>query len=139
MCVTCVLLENKANPNIRDSKGIVLLWDALVGNHKPIINLPVLEKADLSNGDVKQFAHFAIEQNNLKLLKSVFFYGGDNINIRVLNTSLHTAISEGNTEIVEFLLRKGAEKAVLSYSDRRDREIPVSVTATGALIQSHLI
>lgn len=61
--------------------------------------------ADISSGDVGQFACFAVEQNNLGLLKELVRYGGD---VTLLNstgtTALHTAICKENVEILKFLL-----------------------------------
>lgn len=104
-----LLLEYGADVNMRDSDGVVPLWDALVENQEPIINLLVQKNADLSKGNMEQFAHVAIEQNNLNLLESIFLHGGDNINIRVFDTSIRTAISERNCKIVKYLLKKGAD------------------------------
>lgn len=57
-----------------------------------------------------QFTLAAIEQNNLDLLKEIVNYGGD---VTLLTSSgnipFHSAISGGNTEIVQFLLDQGAD------------------------------
>lgn len=61
--------------------------------------------ADISSGDVGQFACFAVEQNNLGWLKELVRFGGD---LTVLNstgtTAVHTAICHENVKILEFLL-----------------------------------
>lgn len=66
--------------------------------------------ATISSGDVGQFASFAVKQNNLDLLKQIIKYGGD---VTLLNntgtTALHAAISDENTEVVKFLLERGAD------------------------------
>ncbi|GER45142.1 potassium channel [Striga asiatica] len=90
--------------------GNVPLWDAILGNHEPVIKILVDNGATLSSGDVGQLACFAAEQNNLELLKEISKHGGD---VTLLNitgtTALHTAISEENLEIVKFLVEKGAD------------------------------
>ncbi|XP_059658089.1 potassium channel AKT1-like [Cornus florida] len=110
--VECVglLIDYGANPNKKDSEGNVPLWDAILGRHEPVIKLLVDNGATISSGDVGQFACFAVEQNNLDLLRDIIHYGGD---VTLLNsmgtTALHTAISEENTEIVKFLVEQGAD------------------------------
>ncbi|PSR91820.1 Potassium channel like [Actinidia chinensis var. chinensis] len=110
--IECVLLllDYGADPNRKDSEGNVPLWDAIMGGHESVIKLLVNNGAKISSGDVGQFACFAVEQNNVNLLKAIIRYGGD---ITLLNslgtTALHTAISEENTEMVKFLVDQGAD------------------------------
>lgn len=65
--------------------------------------------ANLNSVDVGQFSCTAIEQNNLKLLKDIVYYGGD-ITFPKKNgtTALHIAVSEDNIEMVKFLIDAGA-------------------------------
>ncbi|OMP01238.1 hypothetical protein CCACVL1_03133 [Corchorus capsularis] len=108
-CVV-VLLEFGANPNIRDNEGNVPLWDALMGKHGSVIKLLVDNGAILSSGDVGQFACYAVEQNNLELLKAIVKYGGDVRQPKSNGTcAIHTAICEGNVEMVKFLLEEGVD------------------------------
>ncbi|OMO80682.1 hypothetical protein COLO4_23987 [Corchorus olitorius] len=108
-CVV-VLLEFGANPNIRDNEGNVPLWDALMGKHESVIKLLVDNGATLSSGDVGQFACYAVEQNNLELLKAIVKYGGDVRQPKSNGTcAIHAAICEGNVEMVKFLLEEGAD------------------------------
>ncbi|KAK4485849.1 hypothetical protein RD792_008496 [Penstemon davidsonii] len=105
-----LLLDYGADPNRKDTEGNVPLWDAILGKHESIIKVLVDNGAKLSSGDVGQFACFAVEQNNIELLKEITKFGGD---VTLLNslgtTALHTAISEENVEIVEFLVEQGAD------------------------------
>uniref|UniRef100_A0A2N9HEC5 Potassium channel n=1 Tax=Fagus sylvatica TaxID=28930 RepID=A0A2N9HEC5_FAGSY len=104
------LLEYGANPNIRDLDGNVPLWVAMLGDHEPVIKLLLDNGANLHSGDIGQFACTAAEQNNLKLLKEIIRCGGDVMHCKTNGaTALHIAVSEGNTEIVKFLLDQGAD------------------------------
>lgn len=108
-CVV-LLLEYGANPNIRDCEGSVPLWEAIMGKHESVIKLLADNGATLSCGDVGQFACYAVEQNNLDLLKDIVKYGGDVRQPKSNGTSaIHAAICEGNVEMVTFLLEQGAD------------------------------
>ncbi|OMO80661.1 hypothetical protein COLO4_23989 [Corchorus olitorius] len=108
-CVV-LLLEFGADPNIRDNEGNVPLYDALMGKHESVIKLLVDNGATLSSGDVGQFACYAVEQNNLDLLKAIVKYGGDVRQPKSNGTrAIHAAICEGNVEMVKFLLEEGAD------------------------------
>ncbi|KAJ6373094.1 hypothetical protein OIU76_027433 [Salix suchowensis] len=85
-CVV-LLLEYGVDPNIKDSEGNVALWEALQGNHKSLLS-----------------------KITWNLLKDIVKYGGDvTLPASCGTTALHTAISEGNTEMVKFILDKGAD------------------------------
>lgn len=93
-----------------DSEGNVPLWDAILGNHEPVIRVLIDNGATLSMGDIGQFACYAAEQNNLDLLKEIIKYDGDVTLLSSLGTTaMHTAISEENVEIVKFLIEQGAD------------------------------
>uniref|UniRef100_A0A7N0V356 Potassium channel n=1 Tax=Kalanchoe fedtschenkoi TaxID=63787 RepID=A0A7N0V356_KALFE len=108
-CVA-LLIEYGANPNIKDSEGATPLWDAIMGKHDHVIKLLIDNGAKLSSGDVGHYACVAAEQNDLSLLKDIIKYGGD---VTLPNcwgtTALHAAVSEGNIEIVKFLMDQGAD------------------------------
>ncbi|XP_022936563.1 potassium channel AKT1-like [Cucurbita moschata] len=108
-CVV-LLLEYGADPNRRDFEGSLPLWQAIQGNHEPIVKLLIDNGADISSGDVAQFACTAAEQNNIDMLKSIIECGGD-VTLPRSNgtTALHTAVCEGNSEMVKFLLEHGAD------------------------------
>lgn len=86
------------------------MWQAIQGNHEPIVKLLIDNGADISSGDVAQFACTAVEQNNIDMLKSIIECGGD-VTLPRSNgtTALHTAVCEGNSEMVKFLLEHGAD------------------------------
>ncbi|KAL9233895.1 hypothetical protein vseg_008830 [Gypsophila vaccaria] len=104
-----VLLAYGADPNLNDSEGNVPLWDAIIGRHESIIKLLTDQGATLASGDVLQYACYAVEQDNLELLKDIVRYGGD-VKAPKSNgsTVLHAAVSGGNAAIVKFLLKQGA-------------------------------
>ncbi|RDY04230.1 Potassium channel AKT1, partial [Mucuna pruriens] len=105
-----LLLDYGADPNIRDVDGNVALWEAIAGGHDSVSKVLAENGANLECGDVGQFACSAAEQNRLKLLKEITRYGGD-ITLPNSNdgaTALHVAVTEGNVEIVKFLLGHGA-------------------------------
>ncbi|KAB2619070.1 potassium channel AKT1-like [Pyrus ussuriensis x Pyrus communis] len=110
-----LLLEYEADPNIQDSEGNVPIWEAISGKHESLIKLLLDNGAKINSGNVGNFACAAVEQNNLELLKDIVTYNGD-VTLPKSNgtTGLHTAVCEGNVEIVKFLLEQGAE------ADKRD-------------------
>ncbi|KAL9233896.1 hypothetical protein vseg_008831 [Gypsophila vaccaria] len=105
-----VLLSHGADPNIKDYEGSVPLWDAMVGNHDSLTKLLLDNGASLASGDVPQYACYAIEQGNLKMLQSILKYGGDLTKANNTgSTPLHAAVTSGDTQIVTFLLDQGAD------------------------------
>ncbi|XP_009393618.2 potassium channel AKT1 [Musa acuminata AAA Group] len=107
-CV-CLLLEYGADPNSTDSEGSVPLWQAMVGKHEDVVKLLIKNGAALSSGDMGSFACTAAEQNSLELLKDIIRYGGDvTVPKKDKTTALHVAVCEGNVQLVEFLLERGA-------------------------------
>ncbi|KAK9682617.1 hypothetical protein RND81_10G085700 [Saponaria officinalis] len=105
-----ILLLHGADPNIKDYEGSVPLWDAMLGNHDSLIKLLLDNGASLASGDVTQYACYAIEQGNLKMLQTILKYGGDLTKANDTGTTpLHAAVTCGNTQIVTFLLDQGAD------------------------------
>lgn len=66
--------------------------------------------ANISSGDVGNYACTAAEENNLDLLRCIVSNGGD-VTLPQPNgtTALHLAVCEGNVEMVRFLLEQGAD------------------------------
>lgn len=93
-----------------DSEGSVPLWEAIIGRHEEISKLLWDNGAKLSPDTVSYFSCLAVEQNSLDSLKDIVKYGGDISHCDSNGTTaLHRAVSEGNMEIVEFLLEQGAD------------------------------
>lgn len=119
-----LLLDYGADPDCKDQEGSIPLWEAIKGGHEAVVKLLRERGANISAGNVGQYACIAAEQNNLDLLKKIVRYGGDVTlpattatglpeSERALSkfsgsTALHTAVNEGNTTIVEYLLGQGA-------------------------------
>lgn len=80
--------------------------------------------ADLSYGDIAQYACTAAEQNSMDLLKDIINYGGD---VRLLrkdgSTALHLAVCEGNSQMVQLLLEQGADMDRLDNHGWSPREL----------------
>lgn len=93
-----------------DCEENVPLWEAIIGKHESLIKLLLENGAEISAGSVGHYACTAVEQNSLELLKDIVRYGGDvTLPKSDGTTALHTAISDGNAEIVNFLLEQGAD------------------------------
>lgn len=93
-----------------DFEGNVPLWQAIRGKHESIVKLLMDNRANISSGDVAQFACAAAEQNSIDMLQSIVQCGGD-VTLSRSNgtTALHLAVCEGNSEMVKFLLEQGAD------------------------------
>ncbi|KAL8248039.1 hypothetical protein R6Q59_009255 [Mikania micrantha] len=104
-----LLLDYGADANKRDFEGNVPLWSAIVGRNEAVIKLLVDNGATLTSGDVGEFASYAVEQNNIEMLKDIIKHGGDvTVRNNIGTTALHKAISEEKTKVVEFLINHGA-------------------------------
>ncbi|PIA45885.1 hypothetical protein AQUCO_01600259v1 [Aquilegia coerulea] len=122
-CVS-LLLDYGADPNSRDSEGKVPLWEAIVGGYESVISLLTDNGASLCFGDSDQFACTAAEQNSLDLLENIVRYGGDVTKPTSGGyTALHIAVTEGNIEIVKFLLNHGADIDKLSNDNWSPRSL----------------
>ncbi|KNA19902.1 hypothetical protein SOVF_056780 isoform B [Spinacia oleracea] len=114
-CVA-LLLKFGADPNVKDSDGNVPLWDTIMGKHpETMIELLIDHGATLDSDEVPQYACYAIEQDNLKLLQDIVKYGGD-VTLPKSDgiTPLQAAVTSGNAAIVRFLLEQGESSAVHS-------------------------
>lgn len=93
-----------------DSNGNIPLWEAMLAQNDSLIKLLKDHGANLSHGNVPQFAAFAIEQGNFQLLKDIILHGGDvTLAGKDGSTPLHAAVTSGNMKIIEFLLDQGAD------------------------------
>lgn len=95
---------------LTDSEGNIPLWEAILGRHESVVKMLIDNGANIFCGDVGQFACTAARKNSLEMLKEIIHYGGKvTLPKRDGTTALHVAVSEGNVEVVEFLLDHGAE------------------------------
>ncbi|KAH9608817.1 hypothetical protein KSS87_013255 [Heliosperma pusillum] len=107
-----LLLDYGADPNCRDQEGSTPLWEAMKGDHGPVVKILKEASANIRAGDVGQYACIAAELNNLQLLKKISQFGGDvTLPAAKYNggTALHVGVTQGNLKVVEFLLEKGAD------------------------------
>ncbi|RWR72382.1 k transporter family protein [Cinnamomum micranthum f. kanehirae] len=105
-----LLLHYGADPNSRDSEGNIPLWEAILGRHESVVKMLIDNGANIFCGDVGQFACTAARKNSLEMLKEIIHCGSKvTLPKRDGTTALHVAVSEGNVEVVEFLLDHGAE------------------------------
>ncbi|KAJ0985653.1 hypothetical protein J5N97_004009 [Dioscorea zingiberensis] len=93
-----------------DSEGSVPLWEAILWKHETVIQLLIDNGADLSAGDMGQFACIAAEKNSLELLEDIVRFGG-NVTFprKDGTTALHLAVCNGNVEMTKFLVEHGAD------------------------------
>ncbi|KAJ8422232.1 hypothetical protein Cgig2_013411 [Carnegiea gigantea] len=108
-----------------DQEGSIPLWEAMKEGHDAVVKLLQDYGANIRAGDVGQYACIAAEKHDLDLLKKIVRYGGDVTLATVTTTylprdelalpkfngrtALHVAVSEGNIEIVNYLLGQGAD------------------------------
>jgi len=94
-----------------DFEGDIPLWEAIKGGHESMIKLLMDNGADISSANVASLACFAVEKNNIQLLKDIVKYGGDIVTKSTNDgtTALHTAVCDGNVEIVKFLVEQGGD------------------------------
>ncbi|KAK9697777.1 hypothetical protein RND81_08G060700 [Saponaria officinalis] len=107
-----LLLDYGADPNCRDQEGSTPLWAAMQGGHETVVKKLRESGANIQAGEVGQYACTATEQNNINLLKKIAQLDG-NVTLPTAKynggTALHMAVTEGNIEIVEYLLEQGAD------------------------------
>lgn len=81
-----------------------------MGKHELVTKLLMDNGGDISSADVGRLACYAVEKNEIKLLKSIVECGGDvNKPTNKGTTALHAAVCDGNVEMVKFLLEQGAD------------------------------
>ncbi|XP_045799570.1 potassium channel AKT1-like [Trifolium pratense] len=109
-CVV-LLLEFGADTNIQDFEGNISLCEAMKGGHELVKKLLIDNGADISSANVTPLAIFAIEKNDIQLLKDIMKLGGDIVTnfTKEGTTALHAAVCEGNVQIVKFLVEHGAD------------------------------
>jgi ankyrin repeat protein len=94
-----------------DFEGNISLCEAMKGGHELVKKLLIDNGADISYANVAPLAIFAVEKNDIQLLKDVMKLGGDIVtnSTKEGTTALHAAVCEGNFEIVKFLVEQGAD------------------------------
>lgn len=113
-----VLLKHACNVNVQDMDGNTPLWLAIATKHHKVFNL-LYQCACLSNpstgGDL---LCLAARRNDVSTMMELLRNG---INIDSENgegsTSLQVALSEGNEDVVRFLIMNGADVGKMAQAD----------------------
>jgi len=104
-----LLINNRADVNVPNDSGKSALIEASYSNNIDVINLLLQNGADVNapnNNDTPLY--IIIHRNNLDLVK-LFVDKGANINLKYGRLPLITASDYGYFDIVEHLLKKGAD------------------------------
>lgn len=114
--MTKKLIDRGANVNTVNKDSLTPLYNAIQADNEELIDMLLKANADVNLG--KTSLHRAVLNNNLKTFKKII---NTDTKIDPLNdygnTPLAIAIREGNEEIVEFLIAKGADlKKVPKYN-----------------------
>ncbi|KAJ8431254.1 hypothetical protein Cgig2_011107 [Carnegiea gigantea] len=111
-----------------NQEGNIPLWGTMQGNHEAVVKRLREHGAYISASDGCQYACISAEKNNLNLLTRIVRYGDNGISKDRLiwrqchtpvtlpaptnfngATAFHVAVSEGNIEIVKYLLDQGSD------------------------------
>jgi len=93
-----------------DLDGSIPLWEAMIGGHKSVKKILIDKGADIFCADAGHLACSAVDKNSIELLKELKELGVDVTKPGMSGmTALHKAVSDGNVEMVKFLLDVGAE------------------------------
>ncbi|WP_394748862.1 ankyrin repeat domain-containing protein [Spongiimicrobium salis] len=105
--MTKALIDKGATVNTVNNDNLTPLYNAVQSDHMELVTLLLNAKADVNLGT--SLLHKAVLNNNLELVKELI---DNTTNIETKNdygnTPLALAIREGNPEIAEFLITKGA-------------------------------
>lgn len=86
------------------------MWEAIVGKHEEVAKLLVDNGAQLSTGDMAQFACTAAAHGSVQMLEEILRYGGALTAAKKDGTTaLHQAVCDGNLAVAAFLIRHGAD------------------------------
>jgi uncharacterized protein len=125
------LIKKGANVNARDGVGNTCLMLACDFNNFETVSFLLSKKANVDS--VNQFGytalHFAVQKNDLRIVR-LLINSEDSIVDKMINkkddlgnTPLHLAVDSGNANIVDFLIKKGADKNIRNSEGERPLEM----------------
>lgn len=125
------LIKKGANVNARDGVGNTCLMLACDFNNFETVSFLLSKKANVDF--VNQFGytalHFAVQKNDLKVVR-LLINSSEAIVEKMINkkddlgnTPLHLAIDSGNANVVDFLVKKGADLNIRNSQGERPLDI----------------
>jgi len=132
--VVAFLLEHKMDPNIKDLKGVSLLFYMV--KRQNIKGLELLLKAGANPekaGTDERPLIVAVRDGNLQIVRLLIKYGANlNVQDQEGNTALHICVRLHNFKLLRFLLEKGADARIFNV----DGLAPIHLAARLGSIQS---
>ena len=109
---TCLLLEHRADVNLRDKYGTSALYDAVCNNNENLVELLIENNADVSIQDSEgdSFLHLSVSRGLFKVTQ-LLIEAGCNVNLRNKKgrTPLYIAVKNKHEQIVKLLLECNAD------------------------------